>query len=262
MMVHLVVARLVAETGIPYLRAYGTFSQVYTNLPPAMMTGRDVFFAGAFTMNGHFTTRESLLPFSMHGLQTMEATQPQPRQRSALLVLLVWALALGFVVAVASSLYCYYTYTTPVTDRVQTLVNFHALERLPRNDIVGPLNRHSEGRYAPRVHSPLLHMGIGAGVTGFLQVAALRWTGWPFMPVGYLMSSTFYAHVSWFSILLGWLCKVMIVKYGGASLFQKAKPFFVGMIFGEAVAAGLWLIITLILAQTGYDYHPITFLPT
>jgi hypothetical protein len=261
LMVHLVVARIVAETGIPFIRAYGTFPQLYTNFSPQLFTGKDIFFSGVFTTNGHFTTRESLLPFSMHALQAVQSTSPPPSHRRGVMVLIAWTLVLGFCVAAASSLYCYYTYATPITDKLQNRLNPHALENLPNNDIVQPLNRFAEGRFPPKAHSPWLHMGIGLGLTSFLQFAVLRWTWWPFMPVGYLMAPTYYGNMAWFSIMLGWLAKVLIVKYGGASLYQKGRPFFVGLIFGEALAAGIWLVITLVLAWMGYEYERLLFLP-
>jgi len=46
-----------------------------------------------------------------------------------------------------------------------------------------------------------------------------------------------------FSVFLAWLAKTFILKYGGPSLFQRARPFFMGLILGQFVVAGLWLII-------------------
>lgn len=75
-----------------------------------------------------------------------------------------------------------------------------------------------------------------------LQGAALRWTAWPLAPVGYVVASSWYMQVAWFSLLLGWAAKVLILKFGGSKLFMEARPLFVGMVFGEALAAGVWLI--------------------
>ena len=262
LLAHLVVARIVAETGLPFIRAYTTFPQVYTNLPPALLTTPDAYFAKTFTtLTGAYLTRESVLAYGMHGLQTYESTQPSHRQRMGLLLLIAWALGIGFVIAAASSLYCYYTYSTPISDRAPPLINPDGVEAWPRQHLVQPLTQQAQGRYAPKAHNPWLHMGIGLTVTAGLQVAALGWASWPLMPIGYLICHTGYAHLAWFSIFLGWLAKVLIVKYGGARLFQQAKPFFVGIIFGEALATGLWLFINLALAAGGYEYERLLFLP-
>ena len=47
----------------------------------------------------------------------------------------------------------------------------------------------------------------------------------------------------WFSVFIAWILKSLILKYGGLSLFNRLKPFFLGLILGEAVVAGTWVII-------------------
>ena len=68
--------------------------------------------------------------------------------------------------------------------------------------------------------------------------------------------------VAWFSIGVGWLLKVLIVKYGGARMYQQSRSFFIGLIFGQALAAALWLVVTLALVACGIDYELVKFLPT
>ena len=258
---HLITSRVVAETGLPFARVDVTLPQIYTNLPASLLSARDVFFTGVLTASGPVSTRESLLTFSLHGLQVADGTSPPPGQRRGILLLIAWTMILGFVVAAFSSLYCYYTYATPLTPRVQSVLNPFGLESRPKSDVVDPLEKLKDGRFAAKQHGAWTNMGIGLGVTGLLQAAALRWSAWPFMPVGYLMAPTWYIQTAWFSILLGWFFKVVIVRYGGASLYVRSKPLFVGIIFGEGLAAGAWLIVTLILAWMGVDYQTIGFLP-
>lgn len=47
----------------------------------------------------------------------------------------------------------------------------------------------------------------------------------------------------WFSIFLAWLIKLAVLKYGGPWLFRATRPFFIGLIVGQFVAAGAWLAI-------------------
>jgi hypothetical protein len=104
-------------------------------------------------------------------------------------------------------------------------------------------------------------MSIGAGITAFLQVMALRFSAWPLLPVGYLFSHTIYSQEGWFSIMLGWMIKVLIVRFGGARLYQRAKPFFIGLIFGEALTVGFWLVVNLLLISSGKGVEFLRFLP-
>ena len=47
----------------------------------------------------------------------------------------------------------------------------------------------------------------------------------------------------------------MILQYGGPGFFAKLKPFFLGMILGEATVGGLWLLVD---ALTGHYGNRIT----
>ena len=65
----------------------------------------------------------------------------------------------------------------------------------------------------------------------------------------------------WFSIFVGWLAKWLLVKYGGASIYRKAQPYFIGMIIGEAAAAAGWMTVGLVRNAMGLSYEAINLLP-
>ena len=64
------------------------------------------------------------------------------------------------------------------------------------------------------------------------------------------------------SILVGWLLKVTIVKFGGDTMYRDVKPLFMGLIIGEVSAAAFWLVVSLILNAAGMEYRAINLLPT
>lgn len=39
------------------------------------------------------------------------------------------------------------------------------------------------------------------------------------------------------------MIKVLVLKYGSPVLHQKTRPFFLGIVLGQFVAGGLWLLI-------------------
>jgi hypothetical protein len=92
-------------------------------------------------------------------------------------------------------------------------------------------------------------------------VAALRWVAWPLLPVGFVTSHGAFIGYVWFSIFLGWMAKVLIVRFGGVKLFQSARPFFLGLILGEALATGTWLLVNAILVTSGAESRPVHFVP-
>ena len=66
---------------------------------------------------------------------------------------------------------------------------------------------------------------------------------WPFHPLGFLISTTWMAQFVWFNVFLAWLVKLLVLRYGGARLYQASRPFFLGLILGHFTVAGVWLIV-------------------
>jgi len=50
----------------------------------------------------------------------------------------------------------------------------------------------------------------------------------------------------WFSVCIGWWIKFLLLRYGGGPVFKRARPFFIGLIVGEVLAAGLWMYLGLL----------------
>jgi hypothetical protein len=87
---------------------------------------------------------------------------------------------------------------------------------------------------------------LGVLFTVFLAVMRTRFVWWPFHPVGYLVSGSFGLFRLWLPIFLTWLIKSLLLRYGGLSAHQKARPFFFGLILGEFSAAFLRTIVDLL----------------
>ncbi len=47
----------------------------------------------------------------------------------------------------------------------------------------------------------------------------------------------------WFSVMIAWAIKSVVLKYGGPSLYRTTRPFFLGLILGQISCSGLWLVI-------------------
>ena len=87
-------------------------------------------------------------------------------------------------------------------------------------------------------------LGIAAVfITGFMRT---RFLWWPFHAVIFCIWNTGPANLIWFSFLLGWFLRTIIVKLGGEKNYIKMKPLFLGLIFGEVAATGLFIISGLI----------------
>jgi len=86
-----------------------------------------------------------------------------------------------------------------------------------------------------------VHIAIGGSIMGGLMLAQYRFLWWPFHYLGFPISCVFGR--MWLGVFISWMIKGVILKYGGISLFNRLKPLFLGLILGEAVAAGFWVIV-------------------
>ena len=73
----------------------------------------------------------------------------------------------------------------------------------------------------------------GFAFTAFLTLAYRRFFWWPFHPMGYPLAVSWNMEWFWFPILISWLAKTIILKYGGVKVYNRAAYFFFGLILGE-----------------------------
>ncbi len=263
LLAHFVTARVVAETGLAFVRVSVGINQLLTTFSPKIFSTRDAFLYGVSHYGYMQAARESALVFGMHGLNTIDTVDPQPpgERRRGIVPLLTATLVIATLACAAASLWCYYRHAIPLSDSASGVLNVYGTTHWPKTYLVDFPIQVDRGIFPSRPQNTWIHLGIGIGVMLVLQVLTMRYAAWPLMPVGFLMCSVWYMQLAWFSILLGWLAKVLILRFGGATLFNRMKPIFIGMIFGEAIATGLWLIITLALVAGGHEIKVIRFLP-
>jgi hypothetical protein len=254
----LVMARIVAEAGIPYIGipngcylSQVTFSLIGFNAPLAVLAPLTLLGA---TLLGD--SRENLLPYAVHCEFLAHQAIPRPTRgrRLRFTLILLGAVLIGMVVSGATLMVaCYGGSGQPDANWYYTLVD----------QGLGPLaNGWTAGADDRQFADNWMCYGIGAGLVAILGVCRMFIAAWPLHPIGYLVSMTYSTQTIWFSFLLGWLAKMLVMRYGGALSYQRLKPVAVGLIAGEAVAAGAFLIAAIVLHFVGIDFidHP-NFLP-
>lgn len=88
------------------------------------------------------------------------------------------------------------------------------------------------------------YMGLGASLVWGLMFLRRILVWFPFHYAGYAIAITFVMNYYWFSFLVCWLIKLLVLRYGGIRLYRKMLTFFFGMIFGEYVTSTAWSIGT------------------
>lgn len=98
----------------------------------------------------------------------------------------------------------------------------------------------------------ILTMFISFGFTIFLFVMRWNYLWWRFHPIGYVTSTIWATHYMWFSLLLGSFFNFIITKVGGLKLYRKARLFFLGLILGDFIMLGFWLLVDAIVGTRGF----------
>jgi len=100
----------------------------------------------------------------------------------------------------------------------------------------------------------LSFISIGLLFSFFLMTMRRRFIWWSFHPAGYAVSGSWQMNTVWFPILLSWLVKTIILKYGGLKAHRRAIPFFLGLILGEFVVGSIWMILELATGVRMYSF--------
>jgi len=96
-----------------------------------------------------------------------------------------------------------------------------------------------------------LFTGVGALVMGFLMVMRHRFLWWPFHPIGFAVGNTLPMIHTWFSVFIAWMIKGAVLKYGGPKVYRGSTPLFLGLIIGQVLCAGIWLVVDHFAGMTG-----------
>lgn len=260
----LVMARVVAETGLLYATIGVWFARPSFAAAELGLTAgaRDFLLADALN---HLTVpglRESPVVYATHAVRITDEAGSRAKGFRALVLpgVLLLAMFISYVASGASTLVVEYNYAATLSPDAPALNSAELgwagalAERAAR---VG-----SSGTLPPEGHSAILHTLIGAAVAAALGVLSLAFAWWPLHPVGYLLWQSVPIAHAWFSLFVGWLIKQLLVRFGGSALFKASLPFFIGLIVGEVMAAGFWLLASSGLALAGFDYQSIRLLPT
>lgn len=92
---------------------------------------------------------------------------------------------------------------------------------------------------------------LGAGFTFFLLYMRHRFLWWPFHPIGYLVGVEYASFHLWFSTMVGWFIKALILKFGGLRRYRLYRPLFLGLIVGEYFMVAFWSFVG-IFTKIGY----------
>ena len=107
----------------------------------------------------------------------------------------------------------------------------------------------------PIVTSRWVFTAAGAAVMAALMALRQQVVTWPLHYVGFPIADTWVMSWVWFSIFLGWLFKLIILRYWGVQGYRQLRPLFLGFILGQISCAGVWMVIDVWTGTVGNYIH-------
>ena len=184
------------------------------------------------SVHSHWSS-ESLMPYTMQSLRLLREAR---EYQSKLIFLMVFSLLIAIGVAFISSLkFIYYQGASSLEGWVYNWFGRSGLEKA----YVATQNP-----YGPSL-SGILSAFLGGTWAAFLLFMRQQFLWWPFHPIGYIVGVTYAPHHLWFSTLLGWKCKILMLKCFGVGAYRRFQPLFLGLILGEYLMSAFWIFVGL-----------------
>ena len=231
--------RIIAEGGVGFCRSphipqpFITGSIGNTALGPAGLT------ALAFSFVWVSDIRTIVMTSTANGLKLADRIGMNKRR-------LFWAVMVAVVVGLAGSIWMILTLSYEYGGINFNVWFFRECHSVPWNFLDRNLRNPESVNWGA-----WLFTGIGAGLMALLMVMRHRLLWWPIHYIGLPISGTYMARNIWFSVFLAWLLKSVILKYGGPKWYRALRPFFLGLVLGQIVCAGMWLIIDSFTGMSG-----------
>jgi hypothetical protein len=226
----------VIHGGIPFVNpSYSAHYVLFTTMGSKRITPSTMTSLFMHPVSLTRDLREIMMPYVMNGLKAADEVKVK---RRGMLLGMASAMVIGLIVSSYSTLRISYQYRAPYTGGAGDM-------RWLTSVLVGTDSGTDWTNTGFMVFGSLFMM--------LLMLLRRFFLWWPLHPIGYTMLSSWASFKLWFSILLGWMMKYGIVKYGGLRAYRQARPIFLGLVLGEMICAGVWAIIGMATGvSTGY----------
>ncbi len=245
LVIFLGVSRIVADVGLVFVcTPVGASEIVIHTIGPRNLSGPSLTtlaFSNALSSFG----KGLFMPSVVHA--TKIADLCPRRHRPRVLTGIILAFAAGAAASITYTLYLGYTYGA---------YNF--------NDF--PFTRYSRSGFSqalsqmkdPAVETPvrMVVFSIGAVIMSALTLLKYRLPWWPLHPVGFAIAGISYVHFSTFSVFIAWAIKFVILRIGGAALYRRYRPFFLGILVGYTAGVAVSIFVDVVwFPGAGHGIH-------
>jgi len=112
-------------------------------------------------------------------------------------------------------------------------------------------------RYSPTGlgWSSLFAILWGGTQTLFLSTLHNRFN-FPLHPAGFVVSGSWSMNLFWVSLLIAWLLKASLIRWGGLAMHRKATPLFMGLVLGDYLVGSFWSVWGCWQKKPAYNFLP------
>lgn len=221
------ITRVRAELGTPHEIYYINPQRLLVSIFGARFLGPQQLTAISVVYWFNRGYRSHPMPFQLESMKMWDVTGQELRP---LLRTLLWAAAIGIVLS--------YWANAQITFREGAQAKCLAFKSWVGNESYVRLANWLNTMGGPK-RASIFALAAGGGIFW-----GLRWlhfnTPLPLHPAGYALANSFAMNYFWNSFLMGWLIKVIVLRYGGRHGHQKALRFFLGLLLGDYVFGSLW----------------------
>ncbi|MDD4889688.1 MAG: hypothetical protein PHU85_07130 [Phycisphaerae bacterium] len=250
----LLISRIVAETGMSFIRLWDRPITMMQIVPIAWVSATSLFFAGIIDILFTLGSRVSVTAMATHAIALDDDASPRQQARTG--VSMIGVLMIGLVIAGGANLFT--NYRNSVTLDGQPM---HNARQTDLREVDKAIKELSSIQLSNQSYNRYAYFGGGAALAAGLYWLCMAVPKWPIHPFGLMLVDTYAGHEAFASIFFGWLLQVVIVRFGGARFYRLARPVFLGLIIGEVTAAIFWAIVPFVMLAFDKTYIPVHILP-
>lgn len=256
MLLFIVFSRIVCETGIPWLQAGWQPSVLLSKMLGVSAIGATplvmMYYLGAFLFPD---PKESMIPYVANGLKMADDYKLKMKKLCTVILIIVGA---AIFISICSRIYQQYTlggYNLPYAYAdLHVPRNFlrNSTQDLTQLEDLGLRSEPGAGYSIEQDDGTVRNISVferigmikpdgsmlgffifGAVCVGLFFFLRFRYTTFPLHPVLFLIWGTYPCQKSFYSFLIGFFIRELVVRFGGGKIYQDLKPFFIGIICAD-----------------------------
>ena len=230
LMTYFVITWITSATGLIMVQVrFRPEDYLYAFAGTAAVGARNVTLLAFPSYAVAFYHRENMMPYFMNSLKAADGVHVSKR---GLTKAMIAAIILGLSVSIWAWMWLLYSKGAVETQTMSTM----QWPQIPLRSIATHIQHPS-----PPDTQAFIFSAVGAlAVAGMIALRS-QFSWWPLHPVGFVTANGLGELAM--SIMIAWVCKTLVLRYGGGKLYQRARLLFLGVILGEATIGMIWIIL-------------------